>query len=505
MGVNAFGRTPRQVIGLSYRLAMLCLLASLALAAADMASSAGTGIRPFLAFGAAGLALLVLMRLHRQVLRLVSDVARLGSQRAAEMTEDEITGALTRRAFLSVCSEEIQRIGPHRTHAFLAFDMDYLKALNDSLGHTTGDFALRHLVKVIRRSFPGAIVGRLGGDEFGVFAAVSGPEEAETASRRCLENLRRTEFFDGRPMSLSASVGIALTPTHSPFFTELMEYADLALYESKRAGRNQACLFDENFLRGQKQQRFIERELRAAILLDELHLVYQPIVDGTGDLRGCEALLRWRHPVRGDIAPAEFIPVAERSLLIDLLGKWMFRQALADARDFENLPIWLNLSLNQLKRDDVVEMITAALAETGIAAERLVLELPETVAVSATPDMLRRLGALRDLGLKIALDNFGTGFCGFGYLRSHAVQIVKLDRSYIARLGQSHADDVLVAALASVGMALDLDIVADGIESEDQHVMARSSGCGLFQGAGVASPMRRAELVEWQSARRIAA
>jgi diguanylate cyclase (GGDEF)-like protein len=505
MGVNALGRTPRQVIGLSYRLAMLCLVAMLGLAVADMAGPAATGLRPLLAVGLAGLALFGLMRLHRQVLRLFSDVARLGRERTAAMTEDEITGALTRRAFLSVCGEEIRRIGPHRPHAFLAFDMDYLKALNDGLGHTTGDFALRHLVKVIRRSFPGAIVGRLGGDEFGVFTAVGGAEEAEAATRRCLENLRQTEFFDGRPMSLSASVGIAITPTHSPFFTELMEYADLALYESKRAGRRQARLFDESLLRGQKQQRFIERELRAAILLDELHLVYQPIVDGAGALRGCEALVRWRHPVRGDIAPSDFIPVAERSLLIDLLGKWMIHQALMDARGFGDLPVWLNLSPNQLKRDDVVEMIAAALAETGIAADRVVLEFTESVAMNATPDMVRRLVALRDLGLRIALDDFGRGFCGFGYLRSHPVQAVKLDRSYIGSLGRSHADDVLVAALASVGAAMNLDIVADGIENEDQYVLARSSGCGLFQGSKVAGPMPSAELVRWQSERAIAA
>lgn len=505
LGVNALGKDPRQVMRLSYGLVVLCLLASLGLAAIDLADWTGSGNRPLFAAGLAVLALLVLMRLHRLVLELFSDVARLGSERAAQMTEDEITGALTRRAFLSVCAEELRRIGPDRTYAFLAFDMDYLKVLNDSLGHTTGDFALRHLVKVIRRSFPGAIVGRLGGDEFGVFAPVDGPQGAEAASRRCLENLKQTEFFEGRPLSLSASVGIALTPIHSPFLGELMECADLALYESKRAGRNQARLFDQSFLRGQKQQRFIERELRAAILLGELHLLYQPIVDGAGQPRGYEALVQWRHPARGDIAPTDFIPVAERSLLIDLLGGWVFRQALTDARQFADLPIWINLSPNQLKRDDIIHMVTATLAETGIAAERVVLEFTETVATSTTPDMLRRLLALRDLGLRIALDDFGTGFCGFGYLRTHPIQIVKLDRRYIAKLGNSHADDVLVAALASVGAALRLEIVAEGIENEDQYVLAKTSGCGLFQGVRIAGPMRRAELLQWQSERPLAA
>ncbi|WP_223999596.1 bifunctional diguanylate cyclase/phosphodiesterase [Aureimonas sp. SA4125] len=504
--MNALGKNPRQVMRLSYALVMVCLLASLGLAVANFAFPLPKGeTRSLLAFGLAGLALLLLMRLHRQVLRLFADIARLGSQRNAEMIEDEITGALTRRAFLSICGEEMRRIGPGRTYAFLAIDMDYLKTLNDSLGHTTGDFALRHLVKVIRRSFPGAIVGRLGGDEFGVFTPMAGPEEAEAACRRCLENLRQTEFFDGRPMSLSASIGIAITPTHSPFFSELMECADLALYESKRSGRSQARLFDESFLRGQRQQRFIERELRAAILLDELHLVYQPLVDLTGAVQGYEALVRWRHSSRGEIPPGDFIPVAERSLLIDLLGQWVFRRALTDAQEFGDRPVWLNLSPSQLKRDDLVEMVVRTLAETGVAAERIVLELTESVAMNATPDMLRRLVALRDLGLRIALDDFGTGFCGFGYLRTHPIEIIKVDRSYIARLGESRADDVLVMALASVGSAMNLDIVAEGIETEAQFLLAKAAGCRLFQGFWIARPMCKADLLAWGQKRLLAA
>lgn len=493
-----FDQSPRRAMRHRYIAAAACFgaIAVLAGAAMTQQTSPGSGLPAAVSiFLIALTGLGVLRQMRRRVRDLMKETERSREERAALMTEDEITGALTRRVFLQSCEAEMRRIGGKRIYGLFALDMDYLKVLNDSLGHTTGDFALRHLVKIVRHSFPGAIIGRLGGDEFAVFCPVPGPDEAEALCRRCLDGLHRTEFFEGRPMSLSVSIGIALTPRDSEFLGELMHCADLALYESKRNGRGQATMFRQDFLLDRRHQRFIERELRAAILLDELQLAYQPVVGLDGKATGYEALLRWRHPVRGNIAPCDFIPIAEQSLLIDLLGEWVFRRALRDAVDFGDLLVGVNISPTQLRRDDVVEMVRQVLAETGFPPARVVLELTESVAMAAGPDILRRFQALRDMGLRLSLDDFGSGYCGFGYLRTLPVDTIKIDRSYIARLGTSEADDTVVAALASVAAAMGLDILAEGIETEEQLQLARIAGCRYFQGFHIARPMTKAELL----------
>ncbi|RZM34560.1 MAG: GGDEF domain-containing protein, partial [Sphingomonas sp.] len=272
----------------SYYALMICFITGLCLSMLGMMHPAGVkAALPVsgLCFALGLVGLLLLHRLRAQIVALFVDAERSKIARDALLTEDEITGALTRRVFLSASAEELQRVGPGRTSALFAVDMDYLKTLNDSLGHTAGDFALRHLAKTLRRSFPDSIVGRLGGDEFGVFAPVADAAAAEALCRNCLDALHQPVFFDGRAITLSASIGIALTPLHSVFFNELMQCADLALYEAKRKGRGQATLFHDDMLRDRRHHRFIERELRAAILLDELHLVYQPITEPSGAVR----------------------------------------------------------------------------------------------------------------------------------------------------------------------------------------------------------------------------
>ena len=484
----------------SYLALMACFIIGLCLSMLGMMHPEGAeATLPIssLCFALGLVGALLLRRLRGQVVALFVDAERSKIARDALMTEDEITGALTRRIFLTACADEMRRVGPDRVSALFAVDMDYLKALNDSLGHTAGDFALRHLVKTLRRSFPGAIVGRLGGDEFSVFAPVKDAAGAETLSRAFLDALHQPAFCDGRAIGLSASIGIALTPAHSAFFNELMQCADLALYESKRNGRGQATLFNDEMLRDRRHQRFIERELRAAILLDELHLVYQPITGTNGAVRGYESLLRWNHPVRGAIPPSDFIPVAERSHVIDLLGEWVFRRALTDAKEFGDLTVAVNISPCQLKRDDVVDMVARVLAETGVCPSRVILEVTESMAMNANPDVLRRFEQLRAMRLKISLDDFGTGYCGFAYLRTFPIDTIKIDRSYISRLGNSHADNVLVSALSNVAAAMHLGIVAEGIETEEQLMLAKAAGCSFFQGYFIARPMPKVALLEW--------
>jgi diguanylate cyclase (GGDEF)-like protein len=406
------------------------------------------------------------------------------AERLRSMDADPLTGALARAAFTGRLRDAIARSEPR---SLLLIDVDHFKSVNDSLGHAAGDAILQRLAETARRVFPDAMLGRLGGDEFALLLP-SDAALAEERAGRFLEALREPRALEGRPVAIEASVGIAAMPDHAAFEDELMLYADLALYESKRRGRGCVTLFNESMRQDRKQRRFIERELRAAILLDELDLHYQPLVDLHGTVMGVEALVRWRHPLRGTIMPGEFIPVAEQSLLIDRLGEWVLRRACRDAASLPGRFVSLNLSGAQLKRDAVVETVRHVLAETGCAPERFTFEITETVAVSATPAVLARIVALRALGLRIALDDFGTGHMGLSALRTLPVDGIKIDRSYIQAMGTDEVASILVSALGAIGRARGVPVVAEGIETDAHLAMAKAAGCSLFQGYRIGRP-----------------
>ncbi|WP_292575289.1 EAL domain-containing protein, partial [Mesorhizobium sp.] len=241
-------------------------------------------------------------------------------------------------------------------------------------------------------------------------------------------------------------------------------------------------VFDEEMLSDKRYRRLVERELRAAIYLGELELHYQPIVDPDGSVDALEGLIRWRHPVRGLISPAEFIPIAERSTLIDMIGEWVFKRACADIGHFPGRRISINVSGEQLKRDEIVTMCDRILRETGRSASQFIIEITETVATAATPEVLRRLEALRGLGFHIALDDFGTGHCGFNYLKSLPIDSVKIDRSYIRSLAHDQVAQIFVSALAQIARIQEIAIVAEGVETEQEFSLARTAGCSRFQG-----------------------
>ena len=427
-------------------------------------------------------------RQHRLETELVRQKDATDRQNALIHERDGVTRTLTRRVFITRCGAQLKIAPASGGYALLLVDMDYLKQINDAYGHDMGDAALRHMATVARRVFPGSLIGRVGGDEFAVLIECASPEAATRLAESFLIALDHTAYHAGRPLNLSASIGIAFGPGDTALFDELMQYADLALYQSKRNGRAQATLFENEMLRDQKHTRYIERELRAAILLNALELAYQPIVTAEGKLHGCEALVRWRHPSRGIIPPVDFIPIAEQSLLIDLLGEWVFRRACRDGAETDRLSIGVNFSASQLKRDDVVTMVERVLAETGMPARRIVIEITESVAMNANDGVIRRLAALRALGLRISLDDFGTGYSGFSYLRAFPIDSIKIDRSFVVKLGDSEADNVLITALASVANAMGLAIVAEGVETAEQMLLASTAGCKLLQGYYFARP-----------------
>lgn len=404
------------------------------------------------------------------------------------MRTDTLTGAMMRGAFLEELQRALGRPLAPRQATLLLVDLDHFKQLNDSFGHPFGDAALAHLVRTMERLFPDGMIGRLGGDEFALLIRDCDIDGTARRAQRLIEELRKGSRHEGQPVALSISIGAALAPLHAGQPGDLMRLADVALYESKANGRGRLTVFDTGLLSEKRHRRFIERELRAAIYLNELELHYQPVINADGSPYAVEGLVRWRHPVRGLIPPSDFIPIAEETSLIDTLGAWVFRRACLDVAAFPGCRISINVSGEQLKRDEFVAMLARVLEETGCRADSFVLEITETAATTATPEILHRLEAARAMGFRVALDDFGTGFCGFNYLKTLPIDAIKIDRSYIQSLAHDEVARVFVSALAQIAHIQKLVIVAEGIETEDDLALARAAGCNRFQGYHIARP-----------------
>ena len=486
-GIAAINRHLGQIYA-----AVLALLA-LALASAGIAfvageRSAGVGWSLLACVLACATAIGGLTYLRRSVSHRLVQASDAMNQRQRMMDTDLLTGVLGRRPFLGELREMIgDTIQPHAVTLVLV-DLDHFKQINDSHGHHVGDRALAHLAQELRRLFPGCAIGRLGGDEFAVAIAGSAADSACARIGELLTALARGLPHEGNRLALSISVGIATSPEHGDDTANLMLHADLALYESKGAGRARATIYDPAMMAEQRHRRLMERELRAAVMMRELELHYQPVAGGNGRILGHEALVRWRHPIRGLISPAEFIPVAERSRLIDMVGEWVFRRACLDLDRLQGSTVSVNISGEQLKRDELLLMVSRVLKETGQDAGRLVLELTETVAMSASPEELLRLEKLRAMGFRVALDDFGTGHCGFNYLRSLPIDIIKIDRSYVASLANDPISQIFVSALCQIARAQKLTIVAEGVETAGELELVRAAGCALFQGWFIGRP-----------------
>lgn len=448
----------------------------------------------FAALAVVGIASLVLLLVTRRRLAeryLLGDAAHRSLLHAS--ARDSLTGARTRHAFLEALGACVHH-GSRSTVSLLLIDVDHFKAINDSLGHGVGDAVLRHLVEVGEGVFPKGSLSRLGGDEFAVLLENCETERAALAAEFFLSQLAVPTMIAGRQVRVGASIGLATSPHHSVFGDELMLCADLALYESKRRGRGSFTVFDDEMMAEQKYRRLVERELRAAVMLDELELHYQPVRDAEGEVLGVEALVRWRHPVRGLMGPDRFIPIAEQSTLIDRVGEWVLRRACRDAAVLPGARIGINVSGAQIQREAFLEMVTTVLSQAQCPAERFVFEITESVALGANPGVLRQLKTLQDMGARIALDDFGTGHFGFNSLSALPMDSIKIDRSYIQAMAGDDVAGILVAAIGAIGRAKAIQVVAEGVETEEQFTLARTAGCTAFQGYLLGRPVPLAKL-----------
>ncbi len=448
-----------------------------------------------------GLLVLVLSSGRTRALSLVREKTRELSHLALH---DPLTGLPNRALVLDRAEQMLARAtrNPGMVAGALYVDIDGFKHVNDNLGHAAGD----RLLKVAGERLQRAVreqdtVGRLGGDEFVVLVEAT-PDELtpDALADRLIEALREpVELGDaGKLFSVTASIGVAVGQYATP--DELLRDADLALYAAKAAGKDRYALFDPGLYADAEGRLALQADLSAAVADDQLFLHYQPIFDLTSQrVVGVEALVRWRHPQRGVVAPANFIPLAEESRLIVPIGRWVLDEACRQAAAWRTRGLRLGISVNvsayQLNRREFAEDVRCALESSGIDPSSLTLEITETTLVRDVPAARERLEEVKALGVRVAIDDFGTGYASLSHLQRMPVDVLKVDRSFVAALNDGGQSRELLAAILGVGQSLSLSVVAEGIEEYDQQITLEEMGCEMAQGflLGYPGPAREIE------------
>ncbi|MGH6856643.1 MAG: putative bifunctional diguanylate cyclase/phosphodiesterase [Methylocella sp.] len=386
------------------------------------------------------------------------------------------------------------------TLAILYLDLDQFKNVNDGLGHPAGDKLLVAVAERLRACLRVSdMVARVGGDEFAVLQiGLAGPHEAGALAERIVTLLSEPYDIDGQQVLIGASVGIALAPADGETAEQLLGNADLALYRAKEDGRRTFRFFQPGMGASLRAHRTLELDLRKALGAGEFEVYYQPLVTlETGVICGFEALLRWHHPLRGMVAPAQFIPLAEETGLIVPIGEWVLRQACAEAAAWpDDLKVAVNLSAVQFKKSYLPQVVVATLASSGLPAARLELEITESIFLAESKTNLATLRRLRALGVAISMDDFGTGYSGLSYLRAFPLDKIKIDRSFISALGEGADCMAIIKAIANLGWSLNIPTLAEGIETEEQLSWVREAGCTEMQGYLFSRPIPASEIAK---------
>ncbi len=440
-------------------------------------------------------------------LRDVSERKRFEAELARQAFHDSLTGLANRALFRDRVDHALARRRDRGSQVAVLFvDLDDFKNVNDSLGHVSGDVLLREVGRRVLGTIRAEdTAARLGGDEFAILLEdVAGEERASEVAQRLLVALAEPLLLDGKDMSVSASIGIAFADTHDEATgsEELLRNADVAMYTAKEHGKGTFQIFEQAMHASVVEQLELVADLQTAVQDDQLVLHYQPIVViDTGEITGFEALVRWNHPVRGFVSPADFIPAAERSGLIVPIGRWVLetacREAVAAQRIAPRTPplrVSVNLSARQLQRPDVEDHVRHALQESGLDPAALVLEITESMLIDDWDLALERLENLRAIGVKIAVDDFGTGYSSLNYIRQLPVDILKIDKSFVDGLVESGSETALMAAIVDLASVLQLHPVAEGVEHDAQLHRLRAMGCELGQGFLFSRPVPAADL-----------
>jgi diguanylate cyclase (GGDEF)-like protein/PAS domain S-box-containing protein len=452
-----------------------------------------------------------------EVTQYVGTLTDISQRKAAEAAiehlafYDSLTLLPNRRLLLDRLQHAIAASARSREHGALLFiDLDNFKTLNDTRGHDVGDLLLRGVARRLASSVrEGDTVARLGGDEYvvvlehlseGLAEAVT---QVETVAEKILSKLNQPYTLDGQEHQGTASIGISLFASYGHTVDDLLKQADLAMYKAKAAGRSTLRFFDPEMQAAATARAALEVELRRAIRESQFLLFYQPQVDGGGRMTGAEALVRWQHPQRGLVCPAEFIPLAEETGLILPLGRWVLESACAQLAawgtksDTARLALAVNVSAREFHHPEFASRVLEALDQTGANPKKLTLEFTESLLLQDMEDAITKMTALKDEGVVLSLDDFGTGYSSLRYVKHLPLDQLKIDRSFVRDVLTDPNDAAIARAILALGQSLDLAVTAEGIETEAQRDFLASNGCHAFQGYLFGQPVP----VEWLEAK----
>ena len=421
---------------------------------------------------------------------------------------DLLTGLPNRQHLLHYAEKMLQQLASQKISTALFFiNLDHFKTINDSLGHFMGDEVLQTMAQRLKASMrPEDFVARLSGDEFVILlSSVQDENQVKAVAEKLLLTIAAPHTLAGMPISLSPSIGISLYPNHGLRAEELLRHANQAMTAAKEYGRANYQIYAP-FMTGSTpyEELLLERELREALENHQLQLHYQPqICLKTGALAGFEALVRWQHPQRGILGPLQFIPFAEKRGLIASIGRWVLFEACRQLKAWHDaglpkVPVAVNLSPLELRQRDVLADIQKALATTGLAAQYLEVEITESVLMQqSNPAQHNILRALQALGVGIAIDDFGTGYSSLAYLKRYPIDKLKIDRSFITDTPHSVDDVAIVTAIIQMGRSLQLQVLAEGVETAEQQALLTHLGCDLVQGFGLSRPLPAHQVPSW--------
>jgi len=399
---------------------------------------------------------------------------------------DELTGLMNRASFKEVLSKSLEVLPGQAELALHLIDLDHFKSVNDTLGHPMGDLLLVAVSERIKQHCgAGSHIARLGGDEFVIIQRLQTSEPApETLAATIIAALGETFEIAGHFINIGASIGVALAPRHGAQPDILLKRADMALYEAKARGRNTVRVFEDAMDQHAQQRRMLELDIRAALHDRQFTLAFQPIVDlRTAKIASFETLIRWRHPTRGQVSPAEFIPVAEETGLIIELGRWVLEEACRVASFWpDDISVAVNFSAAQFVDRQFPDFLAGVLAEFGLPAARLELEITETALLDSSAATLDMLGRFRAMGVRISLDDFGTGYSSLSQLRTFPFNKIKIDGSFVRDLGKNASSIAVIRAVTSIGGILGMTVVGECVETEDQLQALSAAGCDQIQG-----------------------
>ncbi|CDZ68024.1 Putative diguanylate cyclase (GGDEF)/phosphodiesterase (EAL) [Neorhizobium galegae bv. orientalis] len=421
----------------------------------------------------------------------VTDAVRADEQIKYMAGHDPLTGLPNRTLLREKIDREVAVSG--KTSSLLCLDLDRFKEVNDSLGHAVGDLLLKAVADRLTDCLrDGDSIARLGGDEFVIFQTdVQSRDQASSLAQRIIDVVDKAFIIDGKSVRIGVSIGIAMAPDDGDMGDSLLRHADTALYKAKANGRGTFCFFETVMDVDRQARRDLETVLQQALETNQFELYYQPQVDTISEqVVGFEALLRWHHPERGLVSPAEFIPLAEETGMIVPIGEWVLRQACKDAASWSaDIGVAVNLSPLQFKSQTLAHTVVSALSDAGLQASRLELEITESVLLTDNDTALATLHHIRSLGVRIAMDDFGTGYSSLSYLRLFPFDKIKIDQSFIRELGNSKDCAAIVKAVVDLGASLGITTTAEGVETSDQLNRVREQGCSEIQGYFFGKPL----------------